>query len=75
MKTYKKKYDMIFKTIWFQTKTDFYSRMSKSKMAAKKQDGGQKFWVLLNIISSLANTYHHAKNWICAQMCNWLPYF
>ena len=43
MKTYKKRYYMIFQTRWFPTKADFYSQMPKSKMVAKIQDGGQKF--------------------------------
>ena len=34
---------------------------TKSKMATKIQDGGQKFGVLSTGIFSLANIYHHAK--------------
>ena len=49
--------------------------MSKSKMAAKIQDGGRKLWVLSTRIFSLAYIYHHAKNYTCAQMCNWSAYF
>ena len=61
MKTYKKRYYMIFQTLWYLTKADFYSRMSKSKIAAKIQDGGRKFWVLSTRIFGLSNIYHHAK--------------
>ena len=51
---------MLFQTLWFPTKTDLYSRMSKSKMATKIQNGGRKFWALSNRCFSLANIYHHA---------------
>ena len=36
-------------------------RMSKSRMAANIQDGGQQFCVPSTRIFSLANIYHHAK--------------
>ena len=62
MKTYKKSYYMTFQSVGFPTKADFHSRISKSNMAAKIQDGSRMFWVLSTGIFSLANIYHHAKN-------------
>ena len=40
-------------------------RSRKSKMAAKNQDGGQKFWVLWTKKLSMVLKNYHAKNGAC----------